>query len=263
MTRVLVGDDADIGEARRNRTHRRPLREVALPGGPEHRPEPPGGRPAKLAEHGLQRVGGVRVIDHDLEGLAEVDALHPPADRHGCLETADRALEIGTRRARGAQRRERVADVEAPGKAQRDRYGAPRCPRREANAARRRGHVGGADVGVDVGGVRVGEPGGDWDRRQPWEGERVTRVEDRDAVCPRRHLLEQTRLGGEVALAAAVQLQVLRGDPGEDGRPEGDVVDPMHLETVRGGLEGDVRATQGTDRGKVCLELRRLGRREP
>ena len=57
-------------------SHRRPLLEVALARRAEDGPEPPGGGAAQLAEHGLERVGGVRVVDHHGERLAEVDALH-------------------------------------------------------------------------------------------------------------------------------------------------------------------------------------------
>ena len=91
----------------------------------------------------------------------------------------------------------------------------------------------GAHVGADVGQVGVREPRGHRDRREAWETRRIARVQDGDAVGSRRHVLEQAGFGGEVSLAAAVQLEVLGGDPREDRRAKLDAVGSVHLERVR------------------------------
>ena len=85
---------------------------------------------AQLEEHRLERVGRMRVVDDHLERLAEIDALHPPGDRARGLDPAHALGELGSGRARRGQRCERIADVEAPGEAQRDGHGRPTAWRR-------------------------------------------------------------------------------------------------------------------------------------
>ena len=76
---ILVSDHAEVGQPCGHRAHRGSLLQVALPRRPENRPEPSRGRAAQLVEHGLERVGGVRVVNHHREGLTEIDAA--PSDR--------------------------------------------------------------------------------------------------------------------------------------------------------------------------------------
>ena len=114
-----------------------------------------------------------------------------------------------------------------------------------------------------LGEVGVGEPCGDRDRRETWEREWVAGIEDGDAVGSRRHVLEQAGLGGEVSVAAAVQLEMLGGDPREHRGAELHAVGTVHLERVRRGLERDVRATGVADAGELSLQLGCLGGRLP
>ena len=148
-------------------------------------------------------------------------------------------------------RRRRIGDI------------APRCPRREAHRRWLGDDVVGAQVRGDVGQVGVGEPGGHRDGREMRKAEWVTGIEDGDAVGSRRHALEQARLGRQVAVAAAVQLEVLGGDPREHRGAELHAVGAVHLERVRRGLERDVRAAGVADAGELGLQLGRLRGRLP
>ena len=63
--RIVVGDDDQVGQARRDRAHLRPLALVAVAAGAEHGDQPAFDMRPKRRDRRLERVGRVGVIDID------------------------------------------------------------------------------------------------------------------------------------------------------------------------------------------------------
>ena len=82
--RIVVGDDDAVGEPRGDLAHHRPLAGIAVAAAAEHHDEPAAAMRAERREHGLERVGRVRVIDDDGRAVG--------ARRH-MLHAAGRAFE--------------------------------------------------------------------------------------------------------------------------------------------------------------------------
>ncbi len=200
------------------------------------------------------------VVHHHRERLAELDRLHPAGDRERGFQPGDCGAELGAGGAGRRQRGERVARVESPRQMEPYLALAPRCPRHEVHASRLGHHVVRTEVRGDPGEIRVRDPPGHRDLREYRIAEFIAGIEDRNAVGSRRDVLEQPRLGSEIAGPTAVQFEVLGGDPREHRGSEGNAVGAMHLERVRRRLESDVRASCVADAVKLGLELRRLGR---
>src|SRR3954451_16202001 len=85
IARVVGRDDHDVGLVARDRAHERPLRAVAVAAGAEHDDQAAGGERARGAQHVVERVGRMRVVDEHRERLALDDRLEkgPPAPRRG------------------------------------------------------------------------------------------------------------------------------------------------------------------------------------
>ena len=260
--RILVGDHDHVGQPRRDPAHGSALLPVALPRRPEDRPQPSGGRRPQLAEHRLQGDRRVRVVDHHREVLAEVDALHPPVHPLQGGDAADRGLEgdvapvdAGAAPAGRGQRRQRIGRVEAAGQPEPDLHPAPRRGRHEMDASGINSQVLGDEVGVGVTGGAVGEPACHRHAGEAGIGEVVVAVEDGQAIGPRPHHPQQALLGAQILLAAAVDVEVLGGDPGVDGEVVVDVVDPVQVEAVGRGLHRGVGAPGGRGGGQEALQL--------
>ena len=195
--RVLVGDDHESCPFGRDPAHERPLRRVALARRPEDRHDAAAagrGHRRQQVEHGAERCRAVRVVDHDPERLAELDALHaaghdlergqPVADRgrvepDGLAERDHGQRVVGVEPAREPEleragtRRRLVGDAQAVGvllDPRRADVGRRVRPVAEDPRARLLGHpdeaAGRRVVGIDdpgprpAGAVRLGTPAG-------------------------------------------------------------------------------------------------------
>ncbi len=145
LSEVTIGE---VGELGADRAHQRPLRPVAVAAAAEDAEQPALGEPARGAEHVLERIGGVGVVDEDREGLALVHGLEPPGNARGAGERRGRFLEADPERGRRRDRGERVGDVEMPGQRQRDLGLAARSHAAEAGAGSVEGDVRRPVVGV-------------------------------------------------------------------------------------------------------------------
>jgi hypothetical protein len=86
-------------------------------------------------------------------------------------------------------------------------------------------------------------------------------VDDRRCVG-RQQLGEQAQLGGEVGLHARVIVEMIATEIGEGGSLQLNAVEPVLVEAVRGGLEGEVRDTLGRQLGQGPMQGDGVGRRE-
>ena len=232
ITARLASSDADA-------THQRPLQRIAITAAAEGADQLARGQPARRAEDVLERVGGVRVVDEDAEVLAFVDRLHPPGHGVGGGKSGRRLVEVDPEREDGADRGQRVLDVEVPGKRQ---------PHRSYRAVRAERERAAGGVEGDVARAQVGEMPGRRERRQPRAAGRlqvggkpptvgVVDVDDgrRRAIAGvGRH--EQESLRREVVLHARVEVEVVLGEVGEGRDVEVDRGGTTELEGVRGDL---------------------------
>jgi hypothetical protein len=138
-----------------------------------------------------------------------------------------RAARVG--RGQGA---EGVGDVEMAGQPQPDRPGAGRRDDPEAGPVQGGGDLGGPPVGVGAGAGghhrHLGRAG-----QQPPVG-----VVEVDHPKGRERRGEQPPLGQVVVLQVGVEVEVVLGEVGEDGRPEAGAVDPVQGQAVAGHLHG-------------------------
>ena len=207
--RVVVGDDQDVGQARRDLAHHRALAGVAVAARAEHDEQPPAVSGRRAAQRGRDRVGLVGVVDDDREVLALVDPLQAAGDPGAARASAAATAPASKPASRaGGDRGQRVGHVEVAG--QRDARvdvepSGPRTVKREPV---------GSELDVDRPPVAP--------RRRRREGPHRDRglvdqpaavlVVDVDQAAPGALGREQRRLGGEVVL------HVARGSRGGRGR---------------------------------------------
>ena len=120
--RIVVGDDDAIGELGRDAPHLRPLAGIALAAAAEHADERAAlghGGPQR-GQHLVERVGRVRVIDHDQRLAVAAQALHPSRRRRDARERRERRVEIDAAREQHAQHAQHVRRVERARQAGRD-----------------------------------------------------------------------------------------------------------------------------------------------
>ena len=78
----------------------------------------------------------------------------------------------------------------------------------------------------------------------------------------RQQLGEQAQLGGEIGLHGRVIVEVVAAEIGEGGGLQPHAVEPVLVEAVRGGLEGQVRDALGRQLGQRLVQRDGIGRGE-
>ena len=166
-------------------------------------------RRAKLTQHRLERLGGVRVVDHHGERLPQIHSLHAPGNTVERVDAAHCIVEAGARGHRAGQRGQRVAGVESPREPE---LRAGRTPGRACDEA----HTARVDLDVLRHEIRrhgrigaVCQPRGDGNRREHGEREVIRGVEHRNAVIVLRDPTQQQFLRREVCITSAVQIEML------------------------------------------------------
>ena len=198
---------ATSARAGRGGAHGRPLGGVAVAAAAEHHEHPACGGLAGRRQGLGQAVGRVGVVDDHGEGLAGVDRLEAAGHRRGGRRARRPRWRRRCRAATAAVGgREGVGHVEPAAEA----AGAPRWPRqREAGVVgrhdRRRGRRPARRQRRDRRGV---------EEERPWGSSTVHHAELAEIG------LEQARLGREVALLGAVEVEVVAAEVGEHGHGE-------------------------------------------
>ena len=184
------------------------------------------------AEHLLERVGLVRVVDDDVERLAGVDRLEPPRHAAHRLEAAPDRVVVTAERARRERGAERVLDVEAAAELEIDARERRRVGRVERDRVRQL-------------------------RREP-PPVRVAGVDDRERP---RFREEEPPLRLEVRLHVAVEVEVILAEVREDENAKADAIEPVEDRGVRRRLHR-ARAVAGVEHlAERPLQVDRLGRR--
>ena len=254
---VVGCDERDVRQARGDRPHQRTLAAIAVSPGPEHADDAPASDVARGAQHVLERVGRVGVVDEHREVLSGVDRLEAPGHPDAALQGCDERVEVEAERMHGRERAEGVGDVEAAGHRERDLALAGRRVQGEATAGEVATQVRGAVVGGRVEGERPRVL--DLAREPPPVG--VADVDDADS---RRRALagqEQQALGEEVVLHARMEVEVVLRQVREHGRGEANPAGAPELERVRGDLHraGAIPAVE--HRAEARVQVDRLGGR--
>ena len=240
--RIVVGDDDDIGEPRRDRAHHRPLARVAVAAAAEHDDEPAAAMRAQRRERRLERVGRMGVIDDHRRAVGvRGDMLHPPRRARELGERGDRGVARHAGREREAQRRERVHRLEFAHQRQREgvpsrrrlrarsRWPAPSGSAPRRGAARRR--------------ARAPKPMTRWPRaRQSVASSRPSATSRLSTAVPpaRQQLGEQPALGREIGGHVAVIVEMVARQVGEGGGAEREPVEAELVEPVARRLERDM-----------------------
>ena len=132
--RVVVGDDDDVGAARRGLAHERPLVRVAVAAGAEHDDQPARSAQRRAARPAaaLDRVGLVRVVDEREERPARrrTRSIRPGTPAQAADAGGGRRRRRRRPAASAATRAQRVGDVERTGQ----RHAERRPARRRARA---------------------------------------------------------------------------------------------------------------------------------
>ena len=142
--RIVVGHDRDVGCARRDLAHDRPLARVAVAAATEHKHESPGHEGPQRRERLFERVGLVRIIDEDARAANVADALEAPRRALQRLQRREHRVRFATRG--DAERRRRPARWRSgsrrPAESSRESFGRQtedRAPRTVPRARPRRG----------------------------------------------------------------------------------------------------------------------------
>src|SRR3954469_7073892 len=112
--RVVGGDDHDVGVVAGHRAHERALRTVAVGAGAEGDDDAAGRQRPRGAQHVVERVRRVGVVDEDRERLALVDGLEAAGHPDGVAQALGDRRVVDAQRAHGGDGPEDVEDVEAP-----------------------------------------------------------------------------------------------------------------------------------------------------
>ena len=258
------------------RAHDRPLALVAVAAAAEHADELAGGERAQRVERGGQRLGLVRVVDDGEAAARFADDLEPALDAlAGLAAPAARGRRPRPSRWRGRRRpaRSRPGSRRAAAGGCRTRWpvvrdatGAARsrrAPAARASALRR------ARPTVSTRRPRASR-GRDHCARALGPSALTTAV-----PSARQQLGEQPQLGGEIGLDGRVIVEMIAAEVGEGGGLQPHAVEPVLVEAVRGGFEGQVRDAlggqlrqrlvqgDGVGRGQRAVDARRRGLTRP
>ena len=86
-------------------------------------------------------------------------------------------------------------------------------------------------------------------------------IDDRNSVG-REQLGEEAQLGREIGLDRRVIVEMIAAEVGEGGGLQPDAVEPVLVEAVRGGLEGQMRDALGRELRQRRVQRHRIGRGE-
>ena len=256
---VVAGDHHHVGEPGGDGAHQRPLLAVTVATGAEHDDHPATGADDGTTggDHLLETVGGVGVVDDHVDRVrradgARRDPLEAARHRLGGGEAAHDVVGGHAQCRRGGGRGQHVHHVERS---------TERRHQPHVTADERRPPGEGHGRRPDIGFVDVGHrERHDLDRRGVGEAAAVGIVDVHHADDgPFR--LEQHRLGLEVRLDGAVQVEVITPEVGEHGRVEAGAVDAVQGQGVRRHLHHHRTGAVVAHRRQSRLQLGGFGRR--
>ena len=255
--RVVGGDDHAVGQPRRGARPsagawrgrgRRPRRTRTMHARP----------PASLArgaQHVLQRVGRVGVVDEHREMLALVDRLEAAGHAAGRRRAPRRSWpRLDAQRAAAAIAPSAFGTLKRPGSGGDLAAGRPASRRRTRQPAGSSARRGPGSRRRDRS-RRSDAPSTSPASRRPYRSSTF------DHARGPRSALEQPALGREVVLHRRVEVEVVLGEVGEDAAAKWIAVGAVQLERVRGDLHRARPVARVEHRPERRLQVDRLGRR--
>ncbi len=235
---IVVGHDRDVGAARGDFAHDRPLARIAVAAATEHQHETPAHEGPERGDRLLERVGLMRVIDKDRRAADVADALEAPRRAFQRLQRLEHRIRLAARRDAKAGGDQRVGDLKVSGQ----RKVHAKASAAELKIERRRQSLarGGVEADrlalhADRDGVEPARPR----RRDHARSDGAVSVDDRRRPI-RQKLQEQPELGGQIILDRRMIVHVVARQIGECGGGEPHAVQPLLVETMRGGLDREV-----------------------
>ena len=113
-SRVVARHDGEIGVFRRDASHDRSLRPVAVSAATEHNDHPASGQRTCTPEHAEDAIRRVCVIHYHREPLTCIDGLHPPGHERGPNRSPGRGRHRRSRGRAGSEDPEAVAALKRP-----------------------------------------------------------------------------------------------------------------------------------------------------
>ena len=257
--RIVVGDDAAIGQPPGKRAHDRALAAVPVAAATEDQVEATLGVGPNFREHGLERVGRMGVIHENARALV---------GGRRQLQPAGNAAQGGER----LQRRVQLSagrDHQAQGG-----QGVDRLEHADQRQVHRIGLI--EEIEEEPLPIRQGFPAGET-KVALGDAERETLVTAFLASLAQRLVLdrigvqhggtavgqkfgEEAHLGGEIALHVAVIVEVVARQVGEGRRLDPDPVQAELVEAMTGGLHDQVIEAVLGKPGETAVQIGRVGR---
>ena len=260
--RVVVGDDGHVAQTLGNRTHERPLANVALATAAEHAQHARIGVRAQRRQGLLECIRGVCVIDDDQWCCITAEAVHASMDGLQLRQGVGDASRVMALRMQHAGDHQQVVDVEATQQARVHTH--CRCIdgqfEREPRSVEL--HVGSPD---QRGGITARTHRDHaWMRRvgQGIAQLRSKRVVDVDHGRTQSRPREQPGLGRAVGGHVTVVIEVVAREVGERGDVEMHAIGPTLIERMRADFHRDALRACIDHAGQQCVQMQHERRRE-
>jgi hypothetical protein len=251
---VVGSEDDVVGEGFSGASHEGAFGFIAVAAAAEDAEEACGLEFAEGFEGVFDGVGGVSVVNEDLEVAFGRDALEASGDLGGAGEGGDEAADFATEGGRGGEGGEGIVDVEVTDEGETDEVIATTGGEGEGGAGGGELDFGGAEV--SAGGEAGGEGRGGWGEAiEEAAPETVIKVDDgaTGAAGAEAEFLEKEGFGGEIVLHVAVVIEVVLGEVGEDGGVEFDGIDAVLDQGVAGDFHGAGFGSGGEHAGEEFL----------
>ena len=259
--RIVRGHEYDIGKRRRDASHDRALRAVAVAAAAEHREDASRRNLPRRIQDVLQAVGRMRIVDDDGERLPRIDELEAPGH---ALESFERPLDrlgrdpFRERRADGAHD---VVDIEDSRDAERKIHSAESACKRQLHAPRMDADVLGAKGGFLLHGIR--------EMRTLRMGEhrlarRIVDIDDSRLTLLRAlaaHKVEKARFRALVVFERLMVVEMILREVREYRRIEFDARHAVLIERMRRNLHDDEIHAAPRHIGERSLQDDDVGRR--
>src|SRR5690606_7241700 len=257
--RIVAGEHDAIGALRRNGTHQRAPALFAIAPAAEHPPALPAAMAARGDQRLLPGIGRMCVIDHDVDIGIAVDLLHAadagPQLRQQRFDLPD----VKAHLAEHVDHREQIRQIEI---AEQMAAGGDVAPWR-------------SDTGDDA--VATVIRAGDDDRSIAAQAVIEYRQASAQFICQRRaesivaiddgeferRHIEQRGLGGTVLLHAAVDIEVIATEIGEDRAANVTAIDTALRQPMRRDFHGAVGHAEIAPLGQLLLQRQRIWRGQP
>ena len=251
---VVGGEDADVAAIFGGGGHAGAFGAVAVATAAEDGDDAVGFEGAEGAEDVVEGVRSVGVVDVDVEASLVADAFEAAGDLGGGAEVLDGFAEVEAHEVGGGESAEGIVDIEVANVGEANEEAAAFDFEFEGGAGEITADVDGAVVGLDAV-TEADDAAGGLVASDEFAAPEVVAIDDEVAVALGGDDLKETDFGSEVVLHAAVVVEVVLSEIGEDGGLEGEAVGALLVEGVGGDFHGAAAAAVGAHFGEELLDF--------